>query len=522
MLLDIKLKDVHTGTILHLKLQPTKRHDQLVAVNLENIEKHSPETSVSSTTAPSTVLAVNGSNSSKYAPKDKIITRSQTVSGAAPGIVEQKKPSKPIVCPHCGLEGHARCQLYSKIIIMNLETRTAHSYHDRVNTITHTSNPVTSSLIKLATLNCRSLRKSADPTSGSHFIRYLREQSINLLALQETRANTPQLQDLFHTQFQAYDSIWSPYCGLICLSHDLSFSNTDLSICGRVITTTVSHKAHRFAPITVTVLYAPASRRDRYEFLTRMMQFDCSLLFPMSPSRHVLLGDFNYTYATHLSKRSRRPQAPAAWLNYIASHFVDGVTPPGHSSQPTFLRGTQQSCIDYIFLSKDLVCTRTLGQIHYIQPSWTDHLLLSLRLPLLSDSAPNSTAQVGKGLWRAQPKLASDPSFRSLLASAIDNTVDTLDPSLPVNLKWEELKSTLQRVAKHSARKKAFSLFQGERLLQKKRSGLITKMSQNPDCTNVVQPQLSIVESQLAEIQQYHVDNLALRAELWLLAHLVI
>ncbi|KAG1612140.1 hypothetical protein G6F45_013003 [Rhizopus arrhizus] len=37
-------------------------------------------------------------------------------------------------------------------------------------------------------------------------------------------------------------------------------------------------------------------------------------------------------------------------------------------------------------------------------------------------------------------------------------------------------------------------------------------MSQNPDCTNVVQPQLSIVESQLAEIQQYHVDNLALRA----------
>ncbi|KAG1445074.1 hypothetical protein G6F55_012092 [Rhizopus delemar] len=38
-------------------------------------------------------------------------------------------------------------------------------------------------------------------------------------------------------------------------------------------------------------------------------------------------------------------------------------------------------------------------------------------------------------------------------------------------------------------------------------------MSQNPDCTNVVQPQLSIVESQLAEIQQYHVDNLALRTD---------
>lgn len=81
---------------------------QLVAVNLENIAKHSPETSVSSTTPPSTVLAVNGSNASKYAPKGKIITRSQIASGAAPRIVEQKKPSKPIVCPHCGLEGHVR------------------------------------------------------------------------------------------------------------------------------------------------------------------------------------------------------------------------------------------------------------------------------------------------------------------------------------------------------------------------------------------------------------------------------
>ncbi|KAG1537083.1 hypothetical protein G6F50_014926 [Rhizopus delemar] len=48
---------------------------QLVAVNLENIEKHSPETSVSSTTPPSTVLAVNGSNASKYAPKESLSRR---------------------------------------------------------------------------------------------------------------------------------------------------------------------------------------------------------------------------------------------------------------------------------------------------------------------------------------------------------------------------------------------------------------------------------------------------------------
>ena len=74
-------------------IEPTEK-GQLVAVNLENIEKHSPETFVSSTTAPSTVLAVNGSNSSKYAPKGKIITRSQTASGAAPGIVDAEETLK--------------------------------------------------------------------------------------------------------------------------------------------------------------------------------------------------------------------------------------------------------------------------------------------------------------------------------------------------------------------------------------------------------------------------------------------
>ncbi|RCH78438.1 hypothetical protein CU098_006860, partial [Rhizopus stolonifer] len=57
-----------------------------------------------------------------------------------------------------------------------------------------------------ANVNCLSLRKSVDTTSISLFIRYLRDQSLDILALQETHTTSPRLKDLFHKQLQAKDS----------------------------------------------------------------------------------------------------------------------------------------------------------------------------------------------------------------------------------------------------------------------------------------------------------------------------
>lgn len=85
-----------------------------------------------------------------------------------------------------------------------------------------TDNYSSSFPLKIATLNCRSLRKSSNPTTSSHFIRYLRTQNVTILALQETHANTTQLEEMFHTQFQATHSVWSSHCGLVCFSPDLS------------------------------------------------------------------------------------------------------------------------------------------------------------------------------------------------------------------------------------------------------------------------------------------------------------
>jgi exonuclease III len=149
--------------------------------------------------------------------------------------------------------------------------------------------------------------RQTDPTANAKFIRYLRTKAFDILALQETHADTPELESLFHTQFQASASIWSPYCSIVSLSPALSFSDTQQSDCGRVITTTVSHSSELFDPITVTVVYAPANSQERFTFLKKaMLNLNDSPLLLTNPSRHILLGDFNYS--PPLS--GRRTQAP--------------------------------------------------------------------------------------------------------------------------------------------------------------------------------------------------------------------
>lgn len=124
---------------------------------------------------------------------------------------------------------------------------------------------------------------------------YLRTLSLDIIALQETHADTQQLEELFHTQFQAAQSVWSPHCGLVCFSSDLSFNNIQRSTCGRFITVMAVHSAALFDPIVVSVLYAPAGRRERYPFLSNLINsLSSSPLLPSTPSRHILLGDFNY------------------------------------------------------------------------------------------------------------------------------------------------------------------------------------------------------------------------------------
>ncbi|KAG1062453.1 hypothetical protein G6F42_027422 [Rhizopus arrhizus] len=78
--------------------------------------------------------------------------------------------------------------------------------------------------------------------------------------------------------------------------------------------------------------------------------------------------------------------------------------------------------------------------------------------------------------------------------------------------KWDKVKTSVAHAAKSFSRRSAFTLTKAESLLHRKRSGIVNRLAANASLLPSLTPQLSIVESQLASIQQYHVETLALRA----------
>ncbi|OAD76888.1 hypothetical protein PHYBLDRAFT_165386 [Phycomyces blakesleeanus NRRL 1555(-)] len=351
--------------------------------------------------------------------------------------------------------------------------------------------PFFSCKLNIGTINCCGLAKTADISSCNQFIRYLLTRSLDLLALQETHA-TSTLQDTFHSQFQAKTSFWSVHCGLISFSSDIILSNSFTSPCGCIISSTVSHLS-MFLPIDKT--NSPSCPLSALNFHP---------YFLSSPCHTVILRDFNYTYSP-ASPRVR--QAPHNWLKYINEFFTDGITPPGQISNSTFHRGLSQSCIDYLFVSSDMASSIHFdhSRTTYVQPAWSDHFLLSAQLRLSPATHASSLVNaVGKGLWRSHPWLANNCLFCTRLTQSLHSCVHNFAPGLSHATKWEALKATTAKVARTF-----------KDLLHRKHAGITKKLVTDPSLLPVLSPQLLVVEHQLSQLQQYHVENLALRSGLW-------
>ncbi|OAD75662.1 hypothetical protein PHYBLDRAFT_166891 [Phycomyces blakesleeanus NRRL 1555(-)] len=186
-------------------------------------------------------------------------------------------------------------------------------------------------MIKIGTMNCRGLPKVGHPESRSFFIRHLRSQGIDILALQETHASSSMLQSTFDQQFRSSSSLWSPHCGVVCLSPHIIFTDPLFSPCGRCITTTITHVDNNFSPFRIGVIYAPASQTSRYHFLASLLSTPD--LIPPNPSNFILLGDFNYAIHSHYALGCC---APADRLQFIDTNMTDCITPHGQHPQSTF------------------------------------------------------------------------------------------------------------------------------------------------------------------------------------------
>ncbi|OBZ80662.1 hypothetical protein A0J61_11289 [Choanephora cucurbitarum] len=69
------------------------------------------------------------------------------------------------------------------------------------------------STITIATLNCRGLRETHNPSSSRSFIRYLRSLNIDILCLQETHTIDTTIQAEFDLLFNTTSSLWTTNCG---------------------------------------------------------------------------------------------------------------------------------------------------------------------------------------------------------------------------------------------------------------------------------------------------------------------
>ncbi|CEI92496.1 hypothetical protein RMCBS344292_06752 [Rhizopus microsporus] len=342
--------------------------------------------------------------------------------------------------------------------------------------------------LNIGSLNCRDLRKTANPATSAAFICYLRTVSLDILALRETHANTDKIAQLFKTQFQANISYWSNYCGIVCFSPFLSLSEPIWNTIQHTLTVKISHIHEAFDPVFVTVVYVPADTAHRLSYLQSSL-LNPHGIFNTAPARYILLGGFNYSYTVNISPHSYL-DAPIEWLEYVAGH-IDSIIATGQTHQPTFHRGNSSSCIDYIFVSRDLAQTCLAPTSRYIQPCWSDHMLLSLPLHLAPTSRLSGDGQsppsLGKGIWRAYPRLATSCSFRDQLYKAVSAGVSSFPYSMSVQCQWDAIKDIAKREAQRYSRHQTFSLTTAEKVLQHKRSAIAKRILDIPTSS----PQLS-------------------------------
>ncbi|CEP15620.1 hypothetical protein [Parasitella parasitica] len=202
---------------------------------------------------------------------------------------------------------------------------------------------MTQPTIKIATLNCRGLRKERHPQKRQLFIRHLRSLGYDVLLLQETHTTTP------HNSERSSASSFKP--------HLVIGLNTDGIDGGRFILARIRLGTPTMVddtlscPIIATVLniYGRAqghSQRSAFysELLRISTLMDTTLTSTTGPPIFIM-GDFNYSYEKHRQPDGSLSSAPASWTSILDAYFVDCFKDQKH---PTWSAGTTSSIIDFI------------------------------------------------------------------------------------------------------------------------------------------------------------------------------
>lgn len=239
--------------------------------------------------------------------------------------------------------------------------------------------------VKMATLNCRGLKKTENQKKRTQFIRFLRTLGYDILVLQETHATGPLTIEQFNIQFQSKSSLWTPHCGILSLNNKFTIQSISEGIDGGRYILASLHLTQdmdntTFTPPIATILNiygrsdAAASRSAFYSELLDISLIQDTLQNNINNNNIFIMGDFNYQYTDRKLDGSLLC-APLRWTQLLDDLYVDIFA---EEKQITWKSGNRSGILDYIFCNTLSHHNVTSLDQHFISNIWTDHALLGL------------------------------------------------------------------------------------------------------------------------------------------------
>lgn len=358
----------------------------------------------------------------------------------------------------------------------------------------------------IATHNCRGLRKlhlsNNNTQQPNHFFTWLRQTQADILALQELQLLTPpDINDqIRYNQFLNVNAaVWTEHCALLLRDPDLSLSNTDTALEGRVIITTVTSASTSFSA-TFCVMYAPSKKPDRRAFLLRCL----TLPFFTHPPQHALLmGDLNFP------NYGRRHHAQ--FQDWLAVHLVDCFTPMHAPPLPTFTHtgNGARTTIDYIFCTLPLHSQVSDPQQTCV-PQYSDHDMLALTF------TPALSPKIGRGSWRMNTKLLNSSRFLEELTEHLSRASGRRR-SENAQQHWDRVKKKIKAFSiTASIERKRDRQTIIQELNQRRQQALETLSTASPADKEGVETELVTLESEIQLYIAEEMDAHALRSgTLW-------
>lgn len=361
-----------------------------------------------------------------------------------------------------------------------------------------------STTIKIATLNCRSLVKQNQPHIIPPFTRYLRQTGNDIFVFQETNTTTTEQTKYLELLFQSTSGIWTPKIAILSLNPNFII-NTSPEIIdstdGRYILTSISQPNNNTPIAYILAIYAPAHRAPRRIFFEALAKHTLlNNIITSSTAPVFALGDFNYDITDDTIQRLY-----PTWLPFIRSSFIDCFK---DAKLPTFStkRGSH-TFLDYIYCSAaDYYFVRSIHQ-EYLTFAWTDHELLSINY------CYNTSTSRGRGAWKANPFLGNLPPYRAGLASHIQHAfddrqhLDLLDIHTATRV-WDELKTEVKEFTKSFQLDRNSWRLKTIKKLQSKRNRILREYKN----TSILSLLLPSVEATLGKLQEEQVEIEALKA----------